>query len=234
MNVLVFRLVGRPFSCCCMRETPVFAPCPNVYRPSSAPRIIHGAPAVWGCVGACLFFSCASCQFGALPACIDSLTNTRRVARRTASSQHCLRRCRWTSRVSEFHFEVSLSSLSVSDLACELDCFADVLKWLSGNLGLLRLLLRASKKIRCQNVRPGSLLEARRVSNYSLVEHRTWRALAVIIRRGIWRSRMGKPRLPEGTPLQQTATWPSPPKDPPVEAGEMEVEDANPPWKARE
>ena len=33
---------------------------------------------------------------------------------------------------------------------------------------------------------------------------------------------------PEGTPLQQTATWPGPPKDPPVEVGEMEVEDAKP------
>ena len=53
---------------------------------------------------------------------------------------------------SEFHFEVSLSSISLSDLACEPDCFVDVS--VSGyleNLGLLRLLLRASKKVRCQN-----------------------------------------------------------------------------------
>ena len=39
---------------------------------------------------------------------------------------------------------------------------------------------------------------------------------------------------PEGTPLQQAATWPGPPKDPPVEVDEMEVEDANPSWNARE
>ena len=39
---------------------------------------------------------------------------------------------------------------------------------------------------------------------------------------------------PEGTPLQQAATWPGKPKDPPVEVDEMEVEDANPSWSARE
>ena len=30
---------------------------------------------------------------------------------------------------------------------------------------------------------------------------------------------------PEGTPLQQTPTWPGPPTDPPAEKNEMEVED---------
>ena len=36
-------------------ETPDFAPCPNVYWPFSAPRILLGAPVVTGCVGASLF-----------------------------------------------------------------------------------------------------------------------------------------------------------------------------------
>ena len=44
-----------------------------------------------------------------------------------------------------------------------------------------------------------------------------------------------RPPPPEGTPLQQTAArWPGPPKGPPVEVEEMEVEDANPPRNARE
>ena len=41
------------------------------------------------------------------------------------------------------------------------------------------------------------------------------------------------PPPPEGAPLEQSATWPVPPKDPPAEVDEMEVEDANLPWKAR-
>ena len=48
------------------------------------------------------------------------------------------------------------------------------------------------------------------------------------------RVRSGAPPPPEGTPLQQTAPWPGPPKDPPVEVDEMEVRHANPPWSARE
>ena len=39
---------------------------------------------------------------------------------------------------------------------------------------------------------------------------------------------------PEGTPLQQTATWHGPPTDPPAEVKEVEVEDRNPPRNARE
>ena len=31
------------------------------------------------------------------------------------------------------------------------------------------------------------------------------------------------PTPPEGTSLQQTATWPRPPKDPPVEVNEMDT-----------
>ena len=47
------------------------------------------------------------------------------------------------------------------------------------------------------------------------------------------RSKAPLPR--EGTLMQQTATWPDPPKDPPAEVEEMEVEeDANFPWNARE
>ena len=42
------------------------------------------------------------------------------------------------------------------------------------------------------------------------------------------------PPPPEKTLMQQTATWPDPPKDQPAEVEEMEVEDANPPWNARE
>ena len=42
------------------------------------------------------------------------------------------------------------------------------------------------------------------------------------------------PPAPEGAPLQQTATWPGPPKDPPAEVEEMEVADVDPPWNARE
>ena len=42
------------------------------------------------------------------------------------------------------------------------------------------------------------------------------------------------PPPPEGTPLQQTATWPSPPTDLPGEQEETEVEDANNPRNARE
>ena len=45
------------------------------------------------------------------------------------------------------------------------------------------------------------------------------------------RSKASRP--PDGTPLQQTATWPGPPKDPSAEVKEMEVEDANPPWTGR-
>ena len=54
------------FSVLSHEETPVCAPCRNVHRRFSAPRIIHGALAARGCVGACLFFSCASSQFSCL------------------------------------------------------------------------------------------------------------------------------------------------------------------------
>ena len=42
------------------------------------------------------------------------------------------------------------------------------------------------------------------------------------------------PLPPEETSLQQIATWLGPPTDPQAEVEEMEVEDANPPWHARE
>ena len=42
-------------------EAPVFTLCPNVYQPFSAPRIIHGAPAVRVALEPVCFYSCASC-----------------------------------------------------------------------------------------------------------------------------------------------------------------------------